>query len=319
MLLTIDELNKLTRSTNGEHLGSAHYKTIESVQKLWVRLLATLNHPSVSDKHMTAACNGICFTARTASRSSNPDVRSFAYSSHTWTQTFDAARCAFASSKNKPGLQVLDTLVYLADSTPDRYQTSGAVAHAATEMIRIIFNQYPKTSLKEACIVLYFFIRKLSGFVSLPDVLEQGYQETRPNFMRLCHGSQVAWQDLVEDPSTRWFAFVLSLLMVVRIAESKSATLKLLALLCNLPPSITGVDNIAIVNRAIEVYGAANESALEEVSRDVLPSILTEAEQYTAFLTKQGSKADSKQATVQVILALLQFGKRQGYVSEEGT
>ena len=107
--------------------------------------------------------------------------------------------------------------------------------------------------------------------------------------------------------------------MLLRIAESKTATLKLLALLSTLSTSTTGVDTVGIVNEAIEVYSAANESAVEDVSRDVLPSILTSAEQYHTFLAQQSANATSNASGFQVVIALLLFGKTRTFVREQGT
>jgi len=318
-VLSIEKLNKLTRNTGGETTEGRYYETIERAQQLWSDLLATVHDPSGSERHMTAACNAICFVSRKCSRSASDEVRSFSVSSTTWQQAFDAARCAFATGKNKPALQVLDTLAYLAGANPEKELVTKDVGKSATEMAKIVFNQRPKKSLKEACIVLYFFLKKLSDFMCFSDVLQQAFQEIKLNFSRLCHAHGIRKRTIDRQTDPEWFAFVLSLLMAVRVAESRSATLKLLSLLSTLSVSGRKTDLVGLMNEAIEVYSAVDETALEDVSRDVLPSIITSSEQYHNFLAKQTDKAASDEAGVHVALALLEFGKRQNFVSQDGT
>ncbi|KAK5949891.1 hypothetical protein OHC33_009076 [Knufia fluminis] len=319
-ILSKEELDKLTRrNTNDGNHESLHCETVQDALHLWSNLLATVYEPSATDRHMTAACNAICLVARKCSRSKSDEVRALFCSKRTWAQVFDVARCAFAAGKNKPALQVLDTLAYLAEADPEKKLVAQSVSVAATEMLIILFNQHPRKSLKEACIVLYFFLRKLSDFMCFSDVLQEAFQGARLNFSRLCRGYGIEESAVDQYEDMQWFAFVLSLLMAIRVAESRSATLKLLSLLITL--SIPGhpVDVVVIMNKAIELYSAANETALEDVSRDVLPSLLTESKQYHIFLSRQGNKAASTVPDVQVVLAILDFGKRQGFVSENGT
>ena len=316
--LSIEELNKLTRHARSRTVGEDYNKQIRVLQQLWSDLLATVHDPSVSERHMTAACNAVCFVMRSCSRSACDEVRIFSLSSTSWIQTFDAARCAFATGKNKPALQVLDTLAYLAESHPEKEVMSACVSTVAIEMVEIVFNQRPKKSLKEACIVLYFFLKKLSDFMSFSDVLEQAFQQTKPNFARLCHGHGIDQCDIGLQSNPHWFAFVLALLMVIRVAESKSATLKLLCLLSSLslPGHVT--DLASLINEAIGRYSAVNDTALKDVSREVLPSILTNSEQYHRFLSEQTDRGALSDSTVQVALALLAFGRTQSFVQEEG-
>ena len=317
-VLSIEELSKLTRKGTSEKTGADYYEEIEQVRQLWSTLIATIYDPSVSEKHVTAACNALCFVARKCSQSACDEVRNFSFLSETWAEAFAAARCAFATGKNKPALQVLDTLAYLAKANPNKGPMAQSIHKAATEMVKIVFNQQPKRSLKEACIVLYFFLRKLSDFMSFSDVLDQAFQETRQTFSRLCHGSGMQWKTIDHEPDSKWLGFALSLLMAIRIAESRSATLKLLSLLGTLSAPEQGVDLILVVNKAIDMYSVADETALGDVSQDVLPSILTNSDLYHTFLAKQTQKVPSTMSEVQVVLIILEFGKRQGFIEEAG-
>lgn len=318
-VLSIEELNELTRNVKSEKFGDHRYEKFEHAQQLWFDLIATVYDPSVSEKHMTAACNAVCFVARKCSRSPYREVRTFSLSSKTWTDAFHAARCAFASGKNKPALQILDTLAYLAETNPKKELIAQSLKNAATEMAKIVFNQQPKKTLKEACIVLYFFVRKLSDFISFSDVLEQAFQESGKTFSRLCHSYGIQWKTFDHQTDLKWLAFVLSLLMAMRVAESRSATLKLLSLFGTLPASGHGIDPIVVLNKAIDMYSAADETALGDVSRDVLPSILTNSDRYHTFLSKQTQKPTYTVSEMQVVLTVLEFGRRQGFISEGGT
>lgn len=268
---------------------------------------------------MTATCNAICFIVRSNANSKNTHLENHAYSTVTWEQTFAAARSAFVSGKNKPALQVLDTLHFLAKNNPDRAGTTHVVEHAVTEVARIVFSQHPKRHLKMACIMLYFFLRKLSDFMSLSGVLEQAFEHERAAFSQLCRASGMTINLLGDECEPQWLAFVLALLFAARFAESKSATLKLLALLCELPTSVCKVDISSIMSRSIDTYSAADETALDAITRDVLPSILVDRGLYFAFLSEQSRLIGTNTAAILVILGLLQFGKTKGFVEESGT
>lgn len=317
-ILRVDELNGITRKHKPENATQTWRETLSEIESLWKRLVHTVHHPATSDKHMTASCNAICFVVRTASRSSNKNVKDFALSKVVWDDVFAASRSAFASGKYKPALQVLDTLAYLAESSCDPEMARQCVSEAIGEMTRIIFGQQPRRALKEACIVLYFFLRKLSDIMSFPDVLQYAYLDTKLIFLRRCHALGITATTLSRPVDQCWFAFVLSLLMVVNVAESKSATLKLLSLLCSLPTKELHVDIINVVHQAMDCYGASIQASTEDVTKEVLPSILTSKDQFSAFLTKSSRASLKSHSTVQLVLAQLKYGKSRGYLLEDG-
>lgn len=317
-VLSIDELHRLTRTARNGVLDRTDAKVSQQADELWACLLETTRSSTVSDKHMTAACNALCFVVRADSSSQDAVLRARAYDPETWRQTFVAARSAFASGKNKPAIQVLETLHYLAESNPDHGSVVEIVEEAAIDMARIVLSHYPRRSLKEACIVLYFFLRKLSDFMSFSDVLIRALNHEKAAVVQSYHMSGITLPAQDDGDHPQWFAFILSLLLAVRFTESKSATLKLLALLCGLSSLTYDVDLPRVFRKTIDVYSGANESALEAVTRDVLPSILTTQDLFTDFLlTQQKSRTCTTSSTV-VILTLMQFGKRKGYVDEFG-
>ncbi|MBA7492632.1 hypothetical protein ES702_03182 [subsurface metagenome] len=317
-ILGIEELHKLTRKPKRDFSDDCGTGKVREADELWTRLIETVRSPAVSDKHMTAACNAICFVVRANTQDSNEVLKGQAYSKDTWRQTFGSARSAFASGKNKPAIQILDTLQYLAETNPDPTSVMENVEETALEMVRIILSHQPRRSLKEACIVLYFFLRKLSDFMSFSGVLERALDHEKLVFLQLCHTSGMPPVLLMGEIQPQWHAFVLALLLAVRITESKSATLKLLALLCGLSPSAYEVDLPSVLSKSIDIYSTADETALEAVTRDVLPSILTDKHLYMTFLSKQKRLDTSGISATLVVLTLLQFGKSKGFVSEFG-
>lgn len=317
-VLSIDELHRLTRKPKTNGVNDSGAEAVREANELWTRLIDTVRSPAVSDRHMTAACNAICFVVRANSQNQDEVVREQAYSQNTWRQTFSAARSAFASGKNKPALQILDTLHYLAQSNPDRVSVVENVEEAVLEMARIVLSHQPRRSLKEACIVLYFFLRKLSDFMSFSGVLERALDHEKLVFVQLCHTSGMPPVALAGDSQPQWYAFVLSLLLAVHITECKSATLKLLALLCENSFSAYQVDLPSILSKSIDTYSAADETALEAVTRDVLPSILTNQNLFTSFLSKQKRPDTPGISALLVVLTLLQYGKSKGFVLESG-
>lgn len=315
-VLSIDELHRLTRTPRN---GTSQHEGLNNAYKadqLWSCVVETIRSPAVSDKHMTAACNALCFVVRANSNSQDEVLKSNAYGQETWKQMFGAARSAFASGKNKPALQILETLSYLAETNTDRTGVIQNVEEAAMNMLRIVLSHHPRRSLKEACIVLYFFLRKLSDFMSFSDVLNQALDHERKTFIQICHTSGMTAVILSDEANPQWFAFVITLLLAARHTESKSATLKLLALLCELPISTYEVDVPSILSKSIDSYSIADETALEAVTRDVLPSILTNQDLFTNFLSKQQTSGPSSISAILVVLTLLQYGKSKGFVSE---
>jgi len=317
-ILSIEQLNRLSRKPYSSHPGSDEIDAVEGLQQLWQRLLQTVHSSAVSDKHMTAACNAICYTIRARALGSNEASRKFVRSTTTWYQTFEAARCAFAAGKNKPALQVLDTLAYMTGEISDRYDAIQVVENTVREMAKIIYTQEPKKSLKEACIVLYFFLRKLSDFMSATSVFESALRSSQSAFARICASNNVRLDKKTQDKSEPWFSFVVSLLMVTAVAESKSATLKLLSLLCTDKFVVEKVDMVSTTTRAVDSYSAANEHALEDVIREVLLAVLTDSKKYHTFLTKQLNSSESKMFTLEIVLGVLNFGKLCNYVTEDG-
>ena len=315
-ILSLDDLNKLTRKSRDTHLSIERSQSLNDGCALWQRLLATVHHPSVSDRHMTAACNAICFTAREYSCSNNRNVQALAYSTQAWNDIFSAARSAFASGKNKPALQVLDTLAYLAESNKRAESVHNAVRAVAMQMVKIVYTQRPRKCLKEACIVLFFFLRKLSDFMSFSDVLKVAYNEIDTAVKRLGLPSSIT---VIPDSSVQspWFSFITALLMALRVTESKSATLKLLSLLCSLPPKIISIDPSVLIRQAIDAFASSDEMSLDDVTRDVLPAIVTSKEQFDAFVLRSNHVA-AEVSTILLTLALLRYGKSRGYVGEQG-
>ncbi|KAK5078950.1 hypothetical protein LTR64_002630 [Lithohypha guttulata] len=314
-ILPLDELSKLTRASKAPSLEQFSPDLLPETQALWQRLLLTVHSLTATDKHMTAACNAICFTARKNSNSLDEKVRVFAFSGDTFLDTFLVVRSAFAAGKNKPALQVLDTIAYLANSNRDADSVGKHVAEAAAGMVRIVYSQQPKKCLKEACIVLYFFLRKLSDFMSFPDVLRSVYSDTKPNFLRLCRAFKIDCK-CIDGQESPWLSFVISLLMVVHVAESKSATLKLLSLLCTLPAKTYDVELNQITREAVAIFGAANETSMNHVMRDVIPSIVSDRDQFHALLPQAGKVAVTETSAIQLILAQLNFGKTRAYLKE---
>lgn len=317
-ILSLDELAKLTRT--GHARGTPDlYATYEEVTALWKSLQDTVNSPAVSDKHMTAACNAICFVARNTISSQDDPINAFGFSKKVWSDTFLAARSAFSSGKNKPALQVLDTLAYLSIANPDDKLVRQCVSEAAETMIRIVFLQQPKKCLKEACIVLYFFLRKLSDLMSFSDVLKSSYRDTRMTFAQLCRIHKINLEPDTPGNGTIWLYFMLALLMCVSVAESKSATLKLLALLPVLFAPGTGVELKDVMRHAITTFGAADETAMESVVKDVLPSVLSDQDQFFALLPRLDMPVTKTEATLRLYLAQLRFGQSKGYISSHCT
>ena len=316
-VLSITELNKLTRARREQGDVKLQFGSVPDAKLLWARLLFTVHHPSVSDKHLTAACNAICFFVRTLGNAAEPECQNFACSDARWIECFDAARSAFTAGKTKPALQVLDTLAYMAKHDAVENSASARISAAATQMVRIIYKQQPRKTLKDACIIIYFFLRKLSDSFSFPGVLSRVFLETRSNFLQSCRTFSIPYDALVENTESNWMSFILSLLMMMSVAESKTAVLKLLSLICT-DPMHCETNLPALVQKAIELYGTSNEKALENINQDVLPSIITSREHFYAFLPAANSEVHLTSAKINLILSQVKLGLLKTYITETG-
>lgn len=315
-ILSVEELTKLTRSakqSNGLELSDTGS---DDLQQLWNRLLETAHHGPMPERHMTAVCNAICFVLRSHLNTPNTEHRKFVLSATTWTQAFDAARTAFVAGKTKPAMQVLETLDYLAHQQGGDALVGSAVNAAVANMLEIIFSQSPKKSLKTSCNVLYFLIRKLSDLISFEDVLIRVYAQDSAIFFHHCHVSNIDWRSVSSYGNVPWYALLLALLMVMRLAESKSATLKLMTLLCDGVPASDGLDMVSIMDECVRVYAACDNKAIEDISRDVLPAILTTADKFHAFLQRHLAAENPTESNVVALLALMSFGKKKVFVDE---
>lgn len=317
-ILSLDELAVLTRTGDVDGVLQGIASSDEKTTTLWNHLQATVHSPAVSDKHMTAACNAICFVARQHASSRHESAKARAYSSQTWSEIFLAARSAFSSSKNKPALQVLDTLAYLSKTNPDVELVRQQVSNAAETMAGIVFLQNPKKCLKEACIVLYFFLRKLSDFMSFSDVLRTVHSDTKSSFDRICRSQKLEVPSGKSGIESIWLCFITALLVAVPVAESKSATLKLLSLLPALPMSTTDVELKQVMREAVTTFSSAEESLMENVIKDVLPSILSDQDHFYALLPQANIPIADREAALRLYLAQLRFGKSKGYITEHG-
>lgn len=315
-ILSIDELNKLTRSTR--HVNSAESSAVSlgELQQQWTQLLTTLHHGSLPDKHITSTCNAMSFVLRGQANSKELQNRSFVLSTDVWTQAFEAARAAFTAGKTKPGMQILETLDYLAHQQDAEETVRSAVSDAVANMLETVFTQSPKKSLKISCNVLYFFLRKLCDMMSFADVVTRVFQQHQAIFVHHCHVSNIDWNHVSSNGRTQWYALLLALLMVMRLAESKSATLKLLTMLCDgMCPGTTELDMVGIMDECLRLYTASDDKAMEDISRDVLPAILTNIDKFEALLQRQATSVMTESG-INVFLELLLFGKKKSFINE---
>lgn len=316
-VLSIEELNDLTRRPRQQGEVETQFGSVTDVDRLWRQLLYTVHHSTVLDKHLTATCNAICYVVRALANTTDPDLQEFVASDTICLECFEAARSAFAASKTKPALQVLETLAYLAKHDATGLSVSAGIPTAAMQMVRTIYTQKPQKSLKDACIILYFFLRKLSDSFSFSEVLDRVLSETKMSFLYFCRVSNISYNFPAGDPESNWISFILSLLMITPIADSKTAVLKLLFLICTNPKE-NGSKMVNLVQKAIEIYGMSNERALEDITKDILPSIISTKEQFCAFLPEPAASTIHTAAKVNLVLSQLKLGLLKGYITEAG-
>lgn len=285
---------------------------------VWQKLVETAWSPAVADKHLTAACNALCAVARYASHSEKEILRSFVYSENTWNDLMSAARKAFNDGKNKPALQILDTLVYLTQSNPDRLAASQTIQNASFDFVGIILTTQPASHLKDACMILNFLTRRATDTFSLQTVLTHSYTQHSVAFRRRCQIQQISSDRVHDAENPALLAFLLALIFAINVTESRTASLKLLSHLCSPSFGDGYVRNVELTSRAIELFVGAEENAKTDFVRDVFPALINDQDHLQIFLAQYQFANGNQTSRWAIFLALMEVGRLRNFINEKG-
>lgn len=272
---------------------------------------------TVIDKHLTAACNALCFVALRMSDGADDQVRAHVFSTHTWLGLVDVIRKAFHDGKNKPALQVLDALSTLAQSHPDIALAQSNIERTVIHLLRTVFCRDPATEMKQACIMLSFFLRKLSDFMTFPELLGRTFSACRSNLARRCKTLNHRVILVGEDYNAAWRGFALALILAVGHPDSKSAALKLLTLVYTSTNDQHGSSVQKSVIEAVEICGSGGPEASSNVIRIVLPAILDTPTQLKNFLDQQQQHISKSVEHLLLVLTAIEVAREKGFILEE--
>lgn len=316
MVLTLQELNSLTRTSihdTGSH--DIIRSSLDDRTALWTQVLATAHDPNISSKHLTAACNALCYLARANLNDSRDEVKRLAYSHEAWQQLLSVSSIAFMHGKNKPALQILETIVLLATEQPSRVALAQDTEILMQNMVKLLIDGDSYSRYKEASIVILLFLRKLSHLFSFADLLMHVYggdiDSSTGDPLR-------ASQAISNAKSEALCSFIVSLLTAINLAESKSAPAKLLEYIVTNHRLFPGVDVARATNLAIRHVSMNHALQGPQTLRDALSAIVTSREDFYAILHTNLEDGSSVGA-ISVALAIMLYGRMKYYLSHEGT
>lgn len=313
--LTLEELNNLTRANSGD-AGShrAAGPGVEDKSALWTQVVATSHDPNISSRHLTSACNALCYLTRANAADDRIEVRRLAYSSETWQQLASVSSVAFMHGKNKPALQILETIVLLARGEPDREGLTNDIETLMRNMINLLHHGKSYSRHKEASIVILLFLRKLSHMFSFADLLTRVHEEEIDTYS--CDPAQAS-QHVFDTRTKALSSFIVSLLTALNLAESKSALAKLLEYITTSHQLFPGVDLVRATTLAIREISTNYALQSPQALKDALPAIVTKQEDFYTMLSTNVEDASSVEA-ISVALTVMLYGRSKHYLSYEG-
>lgn len=312
-------LSDLARKSLKQYLQSQNgFSDLSTVQSLWAKLKDSALAKNMPEKHLTAACNSVSVFLAAASIARSDSIRSFVLSETCWHDATDCAEYAFSCGKTKPALQVLESLAQLSKQNPDQQLARELINGNARSTISTIVTDLPHGHVKADCIFLSCFIKKTRIVTNLAGLVYSCLQDEAVLVLwrqrRLANGMQAKE---ILSPGTAMREFFLGLLFAVNSLETRSAALKLFALLCSQPNICEGhpMDDAAAV---LEEYISCNPDLLSDFADNVLPVILDQKSQFEAFLKLYSSSFTQSESRLILYLAVLKVGRLKSFISEKG-
>jgi len=314
-------LSDLGKGPLKRYLTSTEWKpSTAQLSRLWNRIWTSALSPEVKDKHLTAACNALCVFLQCGAASSWLEVREFSFSKLVWDAAFDVVHKAFQDSKTKPGLQVLETLTRHLEIHPDEAVARSILQDSTLRTLTTLLIGTVPGHMKEACIIITCFLRKTMLFTVLPTLVERCVEANKVSWTHKLHEHNIP-SSISEEHSSRGISPLLfALIFSSRLSEPRSASLKLLSLVCSREDKLEGsVQPGVLAGAVIQIYLAANTAALGDFAQDVLPVLLSNSARFQSFLEQFAPQADSQKSDLYTFLAVLYVGRMKSYVSEEGS
>lgn len=291
----------------------------DRVKATWLKLLTTGLDSTVTDRHLTAACNCIAVFLLNAASSQSEVVRSFAFAPQTWFQGYDCAWKAFSDGKTKPALQVLETLSHLLSEHPRPEVSLSVLKDSAAGLLKIILTGTPQKHIKISCVALSCYLRTTSFQVELVDILEDVLSQVSNSCKRYQGRNNVSPDVLMSTRPSGMQVLLLALLFAARNLETRSASLKVLVQLCRFTENDQSSQNYTTwAAQMFQIFISNNTDALGDFADNVLPVILDQQLRFDTFLGTYQIHKDSTAQQIVLWLAVLKIGKLKKYIAESG-
>ena len=212
---------------------------LQNIRRIWQDLLDTTKNTSVTDRHLTAACNAMCVFLECSCSSLLPSIRGFGMSKETWLQCFWVILESFEEGKLKPMRQVLITLANILTHHPEDLLRRSIQKEVMARLIRIVLLG-EADYMKAALVALELFIRRISSFDDVLSSIAYCFHDKQVEWSRRLAsvGLEKAAEDLPSRASTSDAAvtgsecrttlvFVVALFMALLSRDTQSAAIAL--------------------------------------------------------------------------------------------
>lgn len=313
-------LSLLAKSVLRQELnGSSKSLSRDRAGTIWLKLVATVLDPTVTDKHLTAACNCLSVFLLSAASSSNQDIRTLAFTRQTWSEGYECAWKAFDDGKTKPALQVLETLTRLLNEHPDTDVASSILRDSATSLLSIILTGMPQQHIKIACVAFSCLLRRTSLHAELEDVVDKRMNQVSSSCKRYQVQNNISPDVVTSTGLAGARVLLLSLLFAVRNLETRSAALKAIVQLCKPATDVDGPQSYTVVTAEMfQVFMQQNEDSIGDFADNVLPVVLDQHNRFETFLRVYQVTQNSTTRNIILWLAVLKVGRSKKFITESG-
>ena len=296
--------------------GASSDVNLEDVALLWQRLVGSAVSKISTEKYLTAACNCVSVFLINAHTSTLDGVRAFSATKLVWLEGYSCAQHTFRCGRPKPALQVLETLAHLLNEHSDKQIASSLLVQSAGSMIDVVLMDYPQGELKSACVSLTCLLKKAALLPILNTVVLERLQKRSVSWGHRCILNNVS-RAYSTDDNTGIGNLFLALLFAINSLETRSAALKLFALLC-CSPTTKGDRPVGKAAQVLEYYLHHNHASLGDFAANVLPVIIDNKGTFEDFMTLYSPTYRCAESRIILYLAVLKVGRLKSFISENG-
>lgn len=313
-------LSGLGKGALRDYLRSAELPNIfaAEVVPLWSKLVRTARSPQVIDKHVTAASNALCVFLNEGVSSKTPEFSEFVLSKESWWEAFQCAHKAFDDGKNKPTLQILETLYNLLP------QMNGEVVdelltRSASPLVTALILASPRSDVKKASFMLSTFVRKTPIKRLLSTITEQIVEDNNSKWNQCLSSHNISTEDVVSLGHGSMIPFFFALIFAMIDLDTRSSALKLYSYLCDdQVDSPVASDWQSLGEQTLELFLARNQATLGYFAENVLPAILGDKERLLVFVRTYSASCRENETKMSIFLAALKVGRLKNILSEDG-